>query len=488
MKCALTTQENNSAPLHYFFESKRVLRSKNKKGEESKMAIFHATTKPISRSSGRSATASAAYRAGCKIDDDRTGLKHDYSKKSGVLIAAVFDKNNMQLDRSELWNLAEKAENRKDGRTAREWILAIPNELVPQRSDMYHDNQYQSHLKDINKNHGAWVAFKFAQELAKRYNVAVDVAIHAPDKGGDNRNYHAHIMTTTRELKNENGKISLGDKSAIELSNTKRKDKNLCTTDTEITELRALWAKIVNDALEFNNSHERIDHRSHKDRGIERQPTIKVGWRASAMERRGIETERGTFNKQIVNKNKKIEHTKNVAIGEAIYQKSMREIENIHRARLDKQLKDIAKRTPFDLLKIMINVDVRVSKDAPTKTEFSGDMLIGQGLGDALYLKKQGYVVDLKAGNNKHLEHSEAAQNIKKFIFKNLGSFETVKDFGELSIDKFTDKYAIECDLSDLTTIHEQNPVTTAKAIQQQPTADFSEPLKRRTNDNDLTM
>ena len=255
------------------------------------MAIFHATTKPISRSSGRSATASAAYRAGCKIDDDRTGLKHDYSKKTGVLIAAAFDKNDIQLDRSELWNLAEKAENRKDGRTAREWILAIPNELIPQRSDMYHDNHYQSELCDINKNHGAWVAFKFAQELAKRYNVGVDVAIHAPDKSGDNRNYNAHIMTTTRELKNENGKISLGDKSAIELSNTKRKDKNLCTTDTEITELRALWASIVNDALEFNNSHERIDHRSHKDRGIERQPTIKVGWRASAMERRGIETE-----------------------------------------------------------------------------------------------------------------------------------------------------------------------------------------------------
>ena len=113
------------------------------------MAIFHATTKPISRSSGRSATASAAYRAGCKIDDDRTGLKHDYSRKSGVLIAVAFDKNNMELDRSELWNLAEKAENRKDSRTAREWILAIPNELVPQRSDMRHDIHYQSELCDI---------------------------------------------------------------------------------------------------------------------------------------------------------------------------------------------------------------------------------------------------------------------------------------------------------------------------------------------------
>lgn len=455
------------------------------------MAIFHATTKPISRSSGRSATASAAYRAGCKIDDDRTGLKHDYLRKSGVLIAVAFDKNNMELDRSELWNLAEKAENRKDSRTAREWILAIPNELVPQRSDMRHDIHYQSELCDINKNHGAWVAFKFAQELAKRYNVGVDVAIHAPDAKGDNRNYHAHIMTTTRELKNENGKISLGDKSAIELSNTKRKDKNLCSTESEITELRALWANIVNDALEFNNFSERIDHRSHKDRGIDLQPTIKVGWRASAMERRGIETERGTFNKEIVNNNKKIEHTKNVAIGEAIYQKSMQEIEAVHRARLDRQLKDIAKRTPFDLLNIRINSNIEAPSNKPPRPDLSGDMSIGQSLYDAIDLRKnQGYLLTLTVRNssNKHLEHSETAQNIKNFILKKLGSFEIVKDFGELSIDKFTDKYAIKCDLNELTTIHEQNPVLTLKAIQQKPPADFPEPLKTSRNDNDLTM
>lgn len=451
------------------------------------MAIFHATTKPISRSSGRSATASAAYRAGCRIDDDRTGLKHDYSKKSGVLIAVAFDKNNIQLDRSELWNLAEKAENRKDSRTAREWILAIPNELVPQRSDMYHDNQYQSHLKDINKNHGAWVAFKFAQELAKRYNVGVDVAIHAPDKGGDNRNYHAHIMTTTRELKNDNGKISLGDKSAIELSNTKRKDKNLCSTDNEIKELRELWANIVNDALAFNNSHERIDHRSHKDRGIEREPTIKVGWRASAMERRGIETERGTLNKQIVNNNKKIEHIKDVAIGEAIYQKAMREIENTHRARLDKQLKDIAKRTPFDLLNIKLNSNIEAPLNKPERPDLSGSLSLGQSLYDAIQLKKEGYLLKVFDRDNKHLESSETAQNIKSFILKKLGSFETVKDFGELSIDKFVDKYSIECDLSDLTTIHEQNPVVKPKLVQQQ-TESLLEPLKALSTSHSLSI
>ena len=476
MKCALTTQENNSASLHYFFESKHVLRSKSKKTKRGyfEVAIFHATTKPISRSSGRSATASAAYRAGCKIDDDRTGLKYDYSKKSGVLIAVAFDKNNMQLDRSELWNLAEKAENRKDGRTAREWILALPHELVP-------DNDS---LNDINENRAAWVAFKFAQELAKRYNVAVDVAIHAPDKGGDNRNYHAHIMTTTRELKNDNGTISLGDKSAIELSNTKRKEKNLGSTISEINELREVWANIVNNALELHGSHERIDHRSHKERGIELEPTKKIGWRATAMERRGIETERFAFNKKIVDDNKKISELQSAIAAEKAYQKWLQEDEMTKQARL---VKELSKRTFFDLLKININSEIKAPEYQGERPDLAGDMFIGQGMWDAIQLKNKGYELTLTDTNNEHLRHSGAAQQIKHFMFNNLKSFQTVKDFGELSIDKFTKKYTLNCDLSSLIALHEQNPVAELKTVEPQQSA-TSEQIKSRTYDNDLTM
>lgn len=439
------------------------------------MAIFHATTKPISRSSGRSATASAAYRAGCKIDDDRTGLKHDYSKKSGVLIAAAFDKNNMQLDRSELWNLAEKAENRKDGRTAREWILALPHELIPDDTIF---------LNDINKNRAAWVAFKFAQELAKRYNVAVDVAIHAPDKAGDNRNYHAHIMTTTRELKNDNGKISLGDKSAIELSNTKRKDKNLCSTESEITELRALWANIVNDALEFNNFSERIDHRSHKDRGIDLQPTIKVGWRASAMERRGIETERGTFNKEIVNNNKKISELQLSIAAEKYYNSWLQRNPNIKQVSL---VKELATRTPFDLLKININLRIKSPEFESKRTDLEGDMYISKSFYNALELRKNGYKLNYKFVNNEHLAESRTAQNIKKFMSENMESAQVLLDYGELSIDKFTDKYAIDYDLSDLITLHEKNPAVQLKPSQKQHDVRF-ERLKDNDQDHDFTI
>lgn len=284
------------------------------------MAIYHATTKPISRSSGRSATASAAYRAGTEIKDERTGLTHDYSKRGGVLLATVFDKDDNEIDRSELWNLAEQAEKRKDARTAREWIVAIPSELMPEYPEQLSDEASQStelltdyqlrkefaehNAKDFS---GTQTALDFGKMLSKKYGVAVDVAIHAPDEEGSNKNYHAHIMTTTREVSlSADGNVEFGDKATIELSNTKRKTLGLGATSIEIKELRAEWAKIANQALEHNGFNERIDHRSYAERGIEQLPTQKLGWKASAMERRGLETDRGDINRAINAGNLKI--------------------------------------------------------------------------------------------------------------------------------------------------------------------------------------
>ena len=281
------------------------------------MAIYYATTKPISRTSGRSATASAAYRAGVKIEDKRSGKTHDYSKRGGVEMAFAFDKNFKQIDRSELWNKAELAENRKDGRTAREWVLAIPHELIPKDKDK---------RKDFKKNEGARVAVRFAKVLAERYNVAVDVAIHTPDKQGDNRNYHAHIMTTTREFSLTDNGIELGDKAAIELSNTKRKALGLSSSTTEIKELRKEWENIVNAQLEKLGIDERIDHRTLKQQGIEQKPTIKIGWKASAMERRGIATDKGDLNREITADNQQL---RDLQIEFAALTEAKTEIENV---------------------------------------------------------------------------------------------------------------------------------------------------------------
>ena len=114
-------------------------------------------------------------------------------------------------------------------------------------------------------------------------------------------------MTTTREVSlSADGQVEFGDKATIELSNTKRKTLGLGATSIEIKELRAEWAKIANQALERKGFNERIDHRSYAERGIEQLPTQKLGWKASEMERRGLETDRGDINRAINAGNLKI--------------------------------------------------------------------------------------------------------------------------------------------------------------------------------------
>ena len=167
------------------------------------MAIFHLNTSTISRKSGRTSTAAAAYRCGGILYDERTDKTHDYSKKKGVVFSECFIFENGQkvlLDRERVWNTAEKVEKRIDARTAREIIINLPYEL-----------------DEINR---AELVQEFTEYLAKNYNVAIDFAIHEPSKDGDQRNHHAHILMTTRTATlGENNSLVLGEKTNLELSN-----------------------------------------------------------------------------------------------------------------------------------------------------------------------------------------------------------------------------------------------------------------------------
>mgnify|MGYP000159157053 CR=1 FL=1 len=244
------------------------------------MAIYHLSTKPISRSSGRTATASIAYRAGIAIKDERTGKEHDYTRKGGVVSTRLHTPNNLDIKRDELWNLAEASENRKNSRTAREIVVNLPYELsTRERVTLVND---------------------FAEDLASKYGVAVDVAVHLPDAEGDNRNHHAHIMLTTRKLERlESGRIALTDKSQLEMSNTQLKERNLPTASDELKLIRKQWADMTNERLEHAQIDARIDHRSHAERGLDQLPTQKLGWEASAMERKGIATDKGDYNRMV---------------------------------------------------------------------------------------------------------------------------------------------------------------------------------------------
>jgi hypothetical protein len=243
------------------------------------VAIFHASTKSISRSAGRSAVAAIAYRTACRLVDERTGQVHDYTRKGGVLSTEILLPDGSSAERNALWNAAEAAEKRKDARTAREWVIALPSEL---------DTQQRQEL-----------AVGFGIELATRYGVAVDLAIHAPDHEGDNRNHHAHILTTTRQVyRDESRALVLGKKAVIELSDRDRRALGLGAIGEEITAVRQLWEQTANRALEQAGRAERIDARSLKAQGIDREATRHMGPSATEMERRGIQTDRGDMNRQ----------------------------------------------------------------------------------------------------------------------------------------------------------------------------------------------
>ena len=239
--------------------------------------------KPISRSSGRSAVAAAAYRAGVRLELERTGEIHDFTAKQGVVSAEIFLPNGMQadwaLDRERLWNAAENAEARKDARVAREFEIALPHEL---------DGSARQEL-----------VREFAQILADRYGVAVDAAIHAPNPTSDQRNHHAHVMVTTRKV----GPWGLGDKSDLERENAWLIAQGKPTSHAQLRQIRQDWEDVANVALQRAGLNIRIDHRSYEDRGIDLTPSTHVGVFGTRLERRGSAAQRVRLSEDDVRRN-----------------------------------------------------------------------------------------------------------------------------------------------------------------------------------------
>lgn len=266
------------------------------------MAIVHISTKAISRKAGQSAVASAAYRAGVILKDERYNKSHDYSKKSGVMSADIIlptalKAKGLTVSREELWNKAEEVEGRSDSRVAREWLINLPYEL---------DEAKRKAL-----------AHEFTQALADKYNIIADCAIHSPSKkevarGADPRNYHAHILVTTREAQLDADGTLFFDKQfkiPFEWSNKKRDANGLQSSIQEIKDIRQLWVDMANKAL-VGLGLAKLDARSFKDQGLDRLPTIKMGVDATNMERKGINTEQGNKNRAIHVVNQRKEFTK----------------------------------------------------------------------------------------------------------------------------------------------------------------------------------
>jgi ATP-dependent exoDNAse (exonuclease V) alpha subunit len=238
------------------------------------MAIYYLNVKTIGRGAGGKSTSAAAYRAGERIQDERTAQVFDHAHRTDVMQKQIVLPSKLagldmgwMRDRSALWNAAELAERRSNARVAREYLVALPYELMPEQR--------------------LGLVERFSRELADRHGCAVDFAIHAPRPHNDPRSYHAHLLTTTRELL----PTGFGAKTALDLRDSERRTQGLGSWLSELLAVRARWASITNEALQQANVAARIDHRSLEAQGIDREPLPRIPVGAWHTEARGKRSE-----------------------------------------------------------------------------------------------------------------------------------------------------------------------------------------------------
>ena len=222
------------------------------------MAIYHLSLKEMRRSQGRSSVAAAAYRLGEKMKDERIGKTFNYSKKSGILDKFFILPNGAKnfQNTSHFWNEAERSENRKNSVVAREIIINLPYEI---------SDQQRSELVK-----------KFCNEIVANHSVGITAAIHEPCKDGDDRNFHAHILFTTRQITAEGS-----GKKTREFDDKKQGVEVL-------KNIRKRYEILQNEALKnagFNDIN--VDCRSFKEQGIfDKQPSKHLGVEVVNLERR----------------------------------------------------------------------------------------------------------------------------------------------------------------------------------------------------------
>ena len=301
------------------------------------MAIYHLEAKVVSRGNGRSAVAASAYLSCSKMLNDYDGIQHDFTRKKGLIWQDVFLPEFAPpewKDRSVLWNAVEKNEKTKDSRLAREFLPALPIELTPA--------QWQELLTDFIQNN-------FVAD-----GMCADVAVHDPYPPGHNP--HAHIMATVRPLDEKGNWQYKTEKEYLCVRNGEERDFTAAefkaeqadgwekqypykvgrkkvylpppeaekhgyervskypkstkygrqnpiserwNSEEQLVQWRKAWADAANRYLERYGYKERIDHRSHAERGLDEQPTIHEGVFARPLERQGVISDRCEINRQI---------------------------------------------------------------------------------------------------------------------------------------------------------------------------------------------
>ena len=309
------------------------------------MAIYHFSAQIISRSKSdgntRSTVACAAYRSGEKLFDERSQELKCYERDIEPITKILAPKNSPDwvYDRGKLWNEVEKIEKRYDAQLAREFNVALPNELT---------------IEEQKK-----LAYEFCQKAFVDKGMVADICIHK-----DNiENPHFHVMLTIRPFK-ENGEWGAKsreqysfdkDGNRIRQKNGSYKSIKVTTTDWNKKETMQLWRKqwelITNKVLKNNGIDARITCESNKNLGNEKLATIHEGYIARDMVKNGKESE-------IINKNKLIKEYNNTVIDLKKYKEQKLENDNYKKfyRNFSPNQKQILKNAAKDL-KIYINYE-----------------------------------------------------------------------------------------------------------------------------------
>lgn len=233
---------------------------------------LHCPVKSIQRRAGKCAPAAAAYAAGIRIIDERLGVTHNYTRRRGVIAVGLVGWHRSIAD---LWNAAERAEKHPRGITGRTCVLGLPHQL------------------DAGAHRA--IVEQLSAAVRERWGVAVTWAVHAPDRHGDQRNHHAHLVWTSRAVTDD----------GVFGSKTRNLDVSSASRE-EIKWLRKTAAQLSNDQLERAGLSVRVDPRSLAERAeageltaAEAIPQIHLGPAASAMERKGIPTRAGDRNRAV---------------------------------------------------------------------------------------------------------------------------------------------------------------------------------------------
>jgi hypothetical protein len=278
----------------YRFEAKVISRGGGRSTVEA--AAYRSgkwATASVARA-GRCATAAAAYRAAAVLEDERTGERHDYSRKRGVLGADIMLPEGAPAwmkDRSALWNVVEIIEKRKDSQLARDFVISLPHELT-------HEQRVA-------------LTREFVREQFCARGYVADIAWHAPSKA-EGLNWHAHVMSPMRKVE------GTGFAAKKERAAGDGLKHPALVWKEELGRLREAWANTANRHLAAAGLDTRIDHRSLEARGVDREPEPKQGPLATKIEREGRESRAGAERREVRMRNAerarlKVEHAKAIA-------------------------------------------------------------------------------------------------------------------------------------------------------------------------------